>query len=138
MNLCLACREGWPPDALCCMRAACLQTPSSPSRLHLTSAQSSRPRSLSCAHVMQPWTAVVPAAYRQHLCAHAQVAGGLLLFQGMRCAPMQHMVYFSSVSATLGNAGQAAYAGANAVLNSTAAESQSQVSMASCSRGHKL
>ena len=57
-----------------------------------------------------------------------QVAAASLLARGLACAPLERMLLFSSVSATLGNAGQAAYSGANAALDCAAADLQSQVS----------
>ena len=57
-----------------------------------------------------------------------QVAAASLLARGLACAPLERILLFSSVSATLGNAGQAAYSGANAALDCAAADLQSQVS----------
>ena len=50
-----------------------------------------------------------------------------MLAWGLACAPLERMLLFSSVSAALGNAGQAAYSGANAALDCAAADLQSQV-----------
>ncbi|QGZ36670.1 SDR family NAD(P)-dependent oxidoreductase [Stappia indica] len=56
-----------------------------------------------------------------------KLAGTLNLDRATRAAPLDFLVLFSSVAARFGNAGQAAYAGANAFLDGFAAERAAMV-----------
>lgn len=68
------------------------------------------------------------ASLRQVLAPKA--SGTRNLSEACVAAPLDGFALFSSIAALLGNAGQANYAAANAVLDAAAAQQQSQVCIA--------